>query len=584
MEWKTTPSRWFKPHTRWRKLRITGLAIAFLAALLTTLYAIHHLLLPIIAWLFPALVTPFYDLGVWGFYPTQKFVTFDGQAPVTKRLRWDSSCDGGYVLISPNGDSVPQPGPMILDSRGELVWMSGEFGTTMNLELQRFQGEEFLTFWAGSKDGSMGQGSYYMLDHRYDVVQRVGAVGEGMHGDLHEFRITENDTALMTVYQKSNADLSAMGRPVEGWITDSGFQEVDIRSGELVFEWDASKHFHGNDSYMTHPFAGYWESIPFDFYHLNSIDKDSKGNYLISSRHFHSVTCLSPTGEVLWVFGGRYSDFTDLSDGKASTFRWQHDARWLNEEEGILTLFDNEDAGPLHMDAHHSKAMKIRLDVESRTAELLATYTSLQQTRAPSQGSVQELPSGNMFIGWGASAAYTEHNPSGELLCETHFGAGHLFWWGMIKSYRAYKVDWKGDPTYPPSIKIKDNNLYVSWNGATEVASWELQGSREKDKAFERIDEIEKQGFESHFALPSSAATAGFSYYKVAALDKGGNVLGVSRATTLAPPSGAKSLSVAAGVLVVVALAVVGAWYGMRLIIRRRGFRGNKLEYEYSRI
>lgn len=126
MEWSLpTPTRakWFKPHTpgRWRKLRIAGLAIASLAALLLVLFAVHQLLLPILAWLMPALVTPFYDLGVYGFYPTRQFVSFDLEAPITKRLRWDSSCDGGYVLISPGGGSVPHPGPMILDSRGELV-------------------------------------------------------------------------------------------------------------------------------------------------------------------------------------------------------------------------------------------------------------------------------------------------------------------------------------------------------------------------------------------------------------------------------------------------------------------------------
>lgn len=578
---------WNKPRAGLKiKLRIISLwTLAFASALLTLL-AIHQLLLPVIAWCLPQLDQRIYDIGSYGAYPTQEYVSFNLSSPRSSHVRWDEQCERGFVLISPNGDAVSRPGPMILDSTGDLVWMSDAFGTTMNLNVHRYQGQDYLTFWAGNKAGSTGKGAYYLLDAAYNVVRTVSPVGQNLQGDIHEFKITRNDTALMTVYNVTNMDLSAMGRPVDGWITDSIFQEIDIATGALIFQWRASDHFRGNDSYMTNPFAGYTESIPFDFYHINSVDKDSQGNYIISSRHFHTVTCISPTGETLWVFGGRSSSFADLSDGKASEFRWQHDARWVSEEDGILSLFDNEDAGVLHVDAAYSKGMTIQLDVANRTATLQNTYTSLQLTRAASQGSLQVLPeSGNVFIGWGSSAAYGEFSRDGTLLCESHFGASWLYWWSRIKSYRAYKTaDWIGTPEYPPTVMIQSDKLYVSWNGATEVKFWELQRTltdEAEEEDFEPVDIIEKEGFEGSFTLPSAGLWA---CYRVAALDQDKQVLGYSNEVEEEPSQIGLGFWVPAFVVLAIVWWLVGPLPAVkRALSRQRSHCMNWTRYKYAK-
>lgn len=81
-----------------------------------------------------------------------------------------------------------------------------------------------------------------------------------MEGDLHEFKITRDNTALLTVYATTKADLSSLGKFSEGWLLDSLFQEVDIATGKLLFEWRASEHFNVTDTYMTNPFGGYIKS------------------------------------------------------------------------------------------------------------------------------------------------------------------------------------------------------------------------------------------------------------------------------------------------------------------------------------
>lgn len=64
----------------------------------------------------------------------------------------------------------------------------------------------------------------------------------GIDGDYHEFSITPQNTAVVTAYVRTPWNLTAYGRE-DGYIWDCVFQEIDIASGELLFEWHASDHF-----------------------------------------------------------------------------------------------------------------------------------------------------------------------------------------------------------------------------------------------------------------------------------------------------------------------------------------------------
>jgi hypothetical protein len=83
-----------------------------------------------------------------------------------------------------------------------------------------------------------------------------------------------------------------------------------------------------------------------------------------------------------------------------------------------------------------------------------------------------------VLVGWDSTTAYTEIAADGELLCDVHFGAESAFGFGCISSYRAFQSEWVGRPVIPLDIKMVDGDVYFSWNGATEVVTWELQGRR----------------------------------------------------------------------------------------------------------
>jgi hypothetical protein len=80
-----------------------------------------------------------YDLGFHGIYPSQNYLTLGHPSPWIQNSQWDSRCesDGALVLLSPRGVHVPNPGPVIVDARGRLVWSEGKFGQAMNLQVQK---------------------------------------------------------------------------------------------------------------------------------------------------------------------------------------------------------------------------------------------------------------------------------------------------------------------------------------------------------------------------------------------------------------------------------------------------------------
>lgn len=120
-------------------------------------------------------------------------------------------------------------------------------------------------------------------------------------------------------------------------------------SDAVLFSWSALDYLDPADSYATPGSTGTSESDPWDWFHINSVDKDAAGNYLVSSRHMHAVYYVSgASGEVLWTLGGNNSSFTSTSDdANATTFYWQHDARWRANQ----TVRD-----PLHQPARWARA------------------------------------------------------------------------------------------------------------------------------------------------------------------------------------------------------------------------------------
>jgi Arylsulfotransferase (ASST) len=418
----------------------------------------------------------------------------------------------GYVFAAPYS-GPGQDGPMIFDSSGQLVWFAPVPNGTeaTDFTVQSYNGRPVLTWWQGYiPPQGFGQGEDLIADSSYHVIAHVKA-GNGYQADLHEFQLTPQGTALLTVFNPIRCDLTAAGGPRDSAVTDGVLQELDLKTGLVRREWHSLDHVALRESYQ--PSASATRSWPFDYFHINSIDAGTNGTLLISARNTSAMYEVDPaTGQIRARIGGRKSDFT-MSAGTSTAF--QHDARDLGD--GMLTVFDNGAVPKIHP---QSRAIVEEVDSVSHIVKLVRQYVHPSPLIAGSQANFQMLPNSDAFVGWGSVPYFSEFSPSGQLLFDAHLV-------GANESYRGYLLDWSATPTNPPAFAATPVGksavtVFASWNGATGVAAWNvLAGAAPGQLA--RVATAPRSGFET--AIRASAAG---QYVAVQALDGGGRVLGTS--------------------------------------------------------
>lgn len=336
----------------------------------------------------------------------------------------------GVLLLTPTPSAGYQHGPLILDSSGTVVWFKAITSIATNLQVQSYKSEPVLTWWEGDIVlPGYGVGEYVLMDSSYREIKRVRAAN-GLSGDLHEFVLTPEGTALLTIFQEEPYDLSAYGGSADGSILNSLFQEVDLATGELKMQWSAIEHVSLTESYKHVP-----KSKPYDFFHINSIDVDpTDGNLIVSSRHLWCVLKIDrSTGKIIWRLHGKLSDFV-MEPG--SRFFWQHHARRHGAD--ILTLFDDGAASVAK--ESRSRGLKLLLDERSMRAKVVRQYLPHPSELATSQGSTQVLPDGHVLVGWGDLPNLSEYTAGGRMIYNATLPEG-------INTYRALRSEWSGTTT-----------------------------------------------------------------------------------------------------------------------------------------
>ncbi|WP_299955378.1 arylsulfotransferase family protein [uncultured Modestobacter sp.] len=417
--------------------------------------------------------------------------------------------DGTVVVLGPKGEDAPLTGALLVDDAGEPIWVRPTEGRVYDVRVQELDGEPVLTWWRGTSPSvGLGAGEFVVVDDSYREIATITTGGDIDPGqaDFHEGRLTPAGTALITAYVKEPADLTPVGGPADGWVWEGVVQEVDVATGEVLLTWRSLDHVPLEETKSELPEDGGTEEQPFDYFHVNSVAEDADGSLLVSARNTWAVYDIDrTTGEVQWTLGGEASDF---SLGAGVEFAWQHDAQ--RQADGTLTLFDNQsepDIGPT------SRGLRLTLDEATRTATLVTEYLPPDPDRlAGSQGNLEQLPDGNVLIGWGSRPFYSEFTADGTLLYDVALGSGD--------NYRASRAPWTGAPADPPDAVLADGSVHVSWNGATEVASWRLVTGDDEASATPG-QPVARDGFETQLPVDGDPA-----YLAVEALDADGAVLG----------------------------------------------------------
>jgi hypothetical protein len=425
----------------------------------------------------------------------------------------------GDLFLAPYS-GVGQYGPMILNENGELVWfrsLSPPGARAADFRVQEYEGKPVLTWWQDPLIAAGRQEAGEVIaSSAYQTIAEVRA-GNGYQPDLHEFQITPQNTAVITVYDAIDCNLSAVGGPADGAVADTLLQEIDLKTGLVMYEWHSLDHMPLQSAYDSAAHTSRRE--PFDYFHINSVDVEQDGDLLVDSRNTWAAYDVDPkTGQVRWELGGKHSSFRL---GPGTSIAWQHDA--VQQPDGAITFFDNGASPQVHP---QSRAIEVTLDTANMTATLTRSYEHRNPLVAGSQGNLQALASGDWMVGWGQAGYLSEIGASGQLLFNAHLPPG----W---ESYRTFVLPWSGQPAQPPALAAVATSTtqagataYASWNGATEVASWEVLAGA-SPSALAPVGSAPKAGFETAILLPAVSAGA---YVEVQALNGAGAVIGASAA------------------------------------------------------
>ncbi len=414
---------------------------------------------------------------------------------------------GDFFLAPYQGDG--SPGPMIVDQAGNLIWFhplpAGESAT--NFQVQAYDGQSVLTWWQGRiLEVGFGQGEDVIYNNAYQRVAIVRA-GNGYYADLHEIRLGADGTAWIDIFDPIRSNLSHYGGVAAGVLEDSIVQEIDVKTGLVMWEWHALGHIPIGDSYNGVPKSSY----PFDYLHINSVDPGQSGDVLVSARNTWTIYDIDQhSGAFRFEIGPR----STLRQDAGTRFYWQHDAEW--QPGGLISVFDNGSDPPKEK---QSRGLLLRPDFSGHTVTLVKAFVNPTKTLlASSQGNTLSLPGGNWLLGYGGLPNFTEFDSAGHVLYDATLGKN-------VQDFRTYLAPWQGQPTTPPAIAVTRDGagltVRASWNGATQVASWQVLAG--PSGALAPVATAPKRGFETAIHISTAAPDVA-----VRALGASGAVLGSS--------------------------------------------------------
>ena len=441
---------------------------------------------------------------------------------------YDPGVSPGKIFYAPKQDGLA-----IADNAGRTTWWQptnfDSSGVTFyNFRTQKYNGRPVLTYWRGASSvtGYAQIGTFEILNRKYEKIASFKP-GNGYKADIHEFQMTPRSTALVLSYVGVSKDLSKIGGAKNGRLLDNVVQEVDIKTGAVLFEW----HSAGNVPINTGIGQVPDDRSSFDYFHANSIQVDGDG-YLISSRRQSSIYRIHrKSGKIHWALSGTGNSRNDFKMGPGTEFGYQHDAQRL--PNGDIQLFDNSFGRfepPVHSGGSSALVLHLSGKKGSRKATLVHRFTYPGDgLRSASQGNAEPLDNGNTFVGWGQVNQMTEFNAAGDIVFDASHTGTEIPDFGVASSYRSYKAPWSGIPQGKPAIAVdaSGTRVWASWNGSQTTTKWEvLTGASASSLA--KVAELDWTGFETEIATPALGAVT-----VVRALDKTGKELGRSAAVAV---------------------------------------------------
>jgi Arylsulfotransferase (ASST) len=409
------------------------------------------------------------------------------------------------------GSMVGEGGPLITDQHLQPVWFApvGTRVISSDLHQETYLGKPVLVWWQGvvSHSGATTSGQVVVMDETYRRVATLKAQRPWVVS-LHDAVISGNNIWITVYRSVPKQNLRPFRGSANGTVYDAGVQEYDLRTGKLLYTWDALNPGGVPNVPLS---ASYQpaniETAPgsaWDAYHLNSIQVLPHNQILVSMRNTWAVYLIdTQTGKTIWTLGGKHSSF---SFANGARFAWQHDVDLAPNNQ--VTLFNDNccqelPSRKLARANGQSEGMVLKLDPQHHRASVLAVYRHNPALNVAFLGSMQRLPGGNVLVGWGSLSYFSEYTRSGRQILDV------LFPNRKGQTYRAFfSSNWVGTPFYPPTGAARrtrgKTTVYASWNGATQVTRWQVLAGA-TPSTLKPVASTAKSGFETPIALPTGS-------------------------------------------------------------------------------
>ena len=407
----------------------------------------------------PPATSPATSLGV---VPGQDGIMPNGVSVPTDfpyiNITTSNNPDSEYIFIDNRGGNG-DPWNVIFDNSGQPVWYSKYPDERRDMKVQH---NGVMTMLARDQGGNHFNG----FNTNYQKIAEYWTAN-GYSGDEHELMVLADGTYFLIGLQTETVDMSQYiaGGSTSASVTEDAIQEFTA-AGDLIFQWRAWDYLDVRDQQQFINILG----SGFDFPHMNSIDVDTDGNILLSSRNTSECTKIDRnTGDIIWRLGGPSSTLTFLNDplnGPAN----QHAIRTVGTND--YTLFDD---GNLH-NPSVSRGVEYVVDTNSMTATMVWQYPPTPTTSiyAFYMGNAQRLTNGNTLIDWavGNLPKLTEVRPDGTKAFEMN-------WVNQYEAYRTWRCSWSGVAIQPYLLlESYPDNVTLIFNqfGDTNVAYYRIYG------------------------------------------------------------------------------------------------------------
>ena len=351
-------------------------------------------------------------------------VSVPGDFPLVNIFINDQPCEDHIFIDNRGGRGTPYN--IIFDNSGNPVWYTR---TESNDERRDFkkQPNGWITMMVRRGYGADTPG-FAAFDENFNYVKSFRAAN-GCETDEHELLVRGDGSYFLIGLRDTTVDMSQYitGGNKRAVIKETSLQAFSA-DDRLLWEWPALKHFNILDATIDKEEL---RNAQFRFPHMNSIDIDTDGHVVLSSRVISEVTKINmETREIIWRLGGENNQFIFVND-PMNGFQGQHSVRVTGENRYLL--FDNG----YQRSPNVSRAVEYELDTEAMTATLIWAYQD--GIYAYYMGNVQRLPNGNTLINWaiGSQPKLTEVRPDGNVAFEMNFKNNY-------ECYRVHRCPWQG--------------------------------------------------------------------------------------------------------------------------------------------